>query len=58
MSWKGHLKHKIVCELQPDLLKMIDRRMKLDPEHIQAGFTVVPKTSKNEGLNFLNKPAE
>jgi hypothetical protein len=58
MSWKGHLKHKIVCELQPDLLKMIDRRMKLDPEHIQAGFTVVPKTYKNEGLNFLDKPAE
>ena len=58
MSWKGHLKHKIVCELQPDLLKMIDRRMKLDPEHIQAGFTVVPKTSKNEGLNFLDKSAE
>ena len=58
MSWKGHLKHKIVCELQPDLLKMIFRRMQLDPEHLRTGFTVVPKTSKNEGLNFLNKPAE
>lgn len=58
MSWKGHLKHKIVCELQPDLLKMIERRMKLDPEHIQAGFTIVPKTYKGIGLNFLDKPAE
>ncbi|MBI5403418.1 MAG: hypothetical protein HY959_08435 [Ignavibacteriae bacterium] len=58
MSWKGHLKHKIVCELQPDLLKLIERRMKLDPDHIQAGFTVVPKTSSGEGLNFLDKPAE
>ncbi len=24
-SWKGHLKHKIVSELQPDLLKTIER---------------------------------
>lgn len=58
MSWLGHLKHKIVCELQPDLLKMIDRRMKLDPEHVQAGFTVVPKVKENKGLNFLDKSAE
>lgn len=58
MSWKGHLKHKIICELQPDLLKMIERRMKLDPELEPLSFTVVPKTSKNKGLNFLNKPAE
>ena len=28
-SWKGHLKHKVVSELQPDLLKTIERRMKL-----------------------------
>lgn len=58
MSWKGHLKHKIVCELQPELLKIIEHRMKLDPFHIKHGFTVVPKTSKNEGLNFLDKSAE
>lgn len=57
-SWRGHLKHKIVSELQPDLLRTIEQRMKLDPEEIQAGFTIIPKTSENEGLNFLDKSAE
>ncbi len=32
--------------------------MRLDPEEVQAGFTIIPKTNKNEGLNFLDKPAE
>ncbi|MCX6165606.1 MAG: hypothetical protein NTU73_12230, partial [Ignavibacteriae bacterium] len=50
MSWKGHLKHKIVCELQPELLRIIEHRMKLDPFHL--------KKNKNEGLNFLDKSAE
>jgi hypothetical protein len=57
-SWKGHLKHKIVSELQPDLLKTIERRMRLDPAQIEGGFTIIPKTSTNEGLNFLDKSAE
>ena len=57
-SWRGHLKHKIVSELQPDLLKTIERRMKLDPEQIEGGFTIIPKTTTNEGLNFLDKSAE
>lgn len=57
-SWRGHLKRKIISELQPDLLKTIERRMKLDPEQIEGGFTIIPKTSKNEGLNFLDKSAE
>jgi hypothetical protein len=57
-SWKGHLKHKIVSELQPDLLKTIERRMKLDPAQIEDGFTIIPRVSKNEGLNFLDKSAE
>lgn len=57
-SWKDHLKHKIVSELQPDLLKTIERRMKLDPEEIKYGFTIIPKTSENKGLNFLDKSAE
>jgi len=57
-SWRGHLKRKIVSELQPDLLKTIERRMKLDPDQIDGGFTIIPKTSKNEGLNFLDKTAE
>jgi len=57
-SWRGHLKHKIVSELQPDLLKTIERRMKLDPEQIEGGFTIIPKTTTNDGLNFLDKSAE
>lgn len=57
-SWRGHLKRKIISELQPDLLKTIERRMKLDPEQIDGGFTIIPRTSKNEGLNFLDKSAE
>ena len=57
-SWKGHLKHKIVSELQPDLLKTIERRMQLDPEELQAGFTIIPKTSDGVGLNFLDISGE
>lgn len=57
-SWRGHLKHKVVSELQPDLLKTIERRMKLDPEQIEGGFTIIPKTTTNKGLNFLDKSAE
>ena len=52
-SWHGHLKHKIVSELEPDLLKTIERRMKLDDYHI-GNFTVIPKTVENKGLNFLD----
>lgn len=54
-SYKGKLKHKIISELQPDLLKIIEKRMKADPWHIETGFTIVPKTSTNQGLNFIEK---
>jgi hypothetical protein len=57
-SWRGHLKHKIISELQPDLLKTIERRMRLDPAQIEGGFTIIPKTNTNEGLNFLDKSAQ
>lgn len=57
-SYKGKLKHKIISELQPDLLKIIEKRMKADPWHIETGFTIVPKTVTNEGLNFLNRSGE
>ncbi|HEC92691.1 MAG TPA: hypothetical protein ENI51_06845 [Candidatus Atribacteria bacterium] len=57
-SWRNHLKHKIVSELEPDLLKIIERRMKADPEHLEIGFTIVPKTTTGKGLNFLDKPAD
>ena len=43
-SWKGHLKHKIISELQPDLLKTIERRMKLDPmSRLMAVLLLSPK---------------
>lgn len=54
-SWRGKLKHKIVSELQPDLLRTIERRMKADPFHIETGFTIVPRTINNKGLNFLDR---
>ncbi|TAL62939.1 MAG: hypothetical protein EPN85_01380 [Bacteroidetes bacterium] len=57
-SWHGKLKHKIVSELQPDLLKIIERRMKVDPFHVESGFTIIPKTSDNEGLNFLDRSSK
>ena len=53
-SWRGNLKHKIVSELQPDLLRTIEKRMRIDPYHIDQGFTIIPKTSENRGLNFLD----
>lgn len=53
-SWHGKLKHKIISELQPDLLRIIERRMKVDPWHVETGFTIIPKTSENKGLNFLD----
>jgi hypothetical protein len=49
-SWKGHLKRKIISELQPDLLKTIERRMQLDPVEIEGGFTIIPKTSTHAGV--------
>ena len=57
-SWRGKLKHKIISELQPDLLQIIERRMEVDPWHIETGFTVIPRTSENKGLNFLDCSAD
>ena len=56
-SWRGKLKHKIVSELQPDLLRTIERRMQADPYHTESGFTIIPKTTDGIGLNFLDKDA-
>ena len=56
LDWRGHLKYKIVSELQPDLLKVIERRMRAHKE--EAGrYTIIPKTVENKGLNFLDKSA-
>lgn len=57
-SWRDKLKHKIISELQPDLLKTIESRMKIDPFHVETGFTIVPKTIENKGLNFIDCSAE
>jgi hypothetical protein len=57
-SWRGKLKHKIISELQPDLLRIIERRMRIDPWHVETGFTIIPKTSENKGLNFLDCDAK
>ena len=56
LDWRGHLKHKIVSELQPDLLKVIERRMRVHEEH-SGKYTIIPKTADNKGLNFLDKSA-
>jgi len=56
-SWRKHVRHKIVSEIEPDLLKIIERRMKADSEQVEIGFTIVPKTVLNKGLNFLDKLA-
>lgn len=60
-SWRGRIKHKIISELQPDLLKTIERRMKLavkdDIDMASAGFTIIPKTKEDRGLNFIDKSA-
>lgn len=57
-SWRGHLKHKIISELQSDLLRIIDRRLSADPLNAIEGFTIVPKVSEDKGLNFLNISAQ
>ena len=53
-SRHGDIKHKIISELQPDLLKIIERRMNIDPYHLKSGFTIIPKTKDGVGLNFLD----
>lgn len=56
-AWRRHIRHKIVSELQPDLLRIIDRRLKADPWSVEQGFTIVPSVQQNAGLNFLDQPA-
>lgn len=56
-SWRKHIQHKIVAELQPDLLRIIDRRFRADEEESMRGFTIVPRVAENRGLNFLDRTA-
>lgn len=57
LDWRGHMRHKIVSELQSDLLKVIERRMKVHEKHV-GKYTIIPKTIDNKGLNFIDKTAE
>lgn len=58
-NWRSplELRHKVVSEIEPELLFAVEKRMKGDQWH-NGKFTVVPKTSENKGLNFLDKSAE
>ena len=58
-NWRSplELRHKVVSEIEPELLYTVERRMKGDTWH-NGKFTVVPKVSENKGLNFLDKSAE
>jgi hypothetical protein len=58
-NWRSplELRHKVVSEIEPELLFAVEQRMKGDAWH-NGKFTVVPKVSENKGLNFLNCTAD
>jgi hypothetical protein len=58
-NWRSplELRHKVVSEIEPELLFAIDRRMRGDAWH-DGKFTVVPRVSENAGLNFLDRSAQ
>lgn len=58
-NWRSplELRHKVVSEIEPELLFAVEQRMKGDSWH-EGKFTVVPKVSENKGLNFLDKSAD
>ncbi|TPK57671.1 hypothetical protein FJ546_25350 [Mesorhizobium sp. B2-4-19] len=58
-NWRSplELRHKVVSEIEPELLFAVEQRMKGDLWH-NGRFTVVPRTSENRGLNFLDRSAE
>jgi hypothetical protein len=58
-NWRSPLeiRHKVVSEIEPELLFAIERRMQGDKWH-HGKFTVVPKVSENIGLNFLDRSAQ
>lgn len=57
-NWRSplRLRHKVVSEIEPELLYTVEKRMKGDAWH-EGKFTVVPKVKENIGLNFLDKSA-
>ncbi|MDL1870702.1 hypothetical protein FBR05_00690 [Deltaproteobacteria bacterium PRO3] len=58
-NWRSplELRHKVVSEIEPELLFSVEQRMKGDAWH-NGKFTVVPKVNENKGLNFLDKSAD
>jgi hypothetical protein len=58
-NWRSplELRHKVVSEIEPELLFAVEQRMKGDAWH-NGKFTVVPKVSENRGLNFLDCSAD
>lgn len=54
-NWRSplELRHKVVSEIEPELLYAVEQRMKGDQWH-DGKFTVVPKVTENKGLNFLD----
>ena len=57
-NWRSplELRHKVVSEIEPELLFAVEQRMKGDQWH-NGKFTVVPKVAESKGLNFLDKSA-
>jgi hypothetical protein len=57
-NWRSplELRHKVVSEIEPELLFAVEQRMRGDLWH-NGKFTVVPKVSENRGLNFLDRSA-
>jgi hypothetical protein len=58
-NWRSplDLRHKVVSEIEPELLFAVEQRMKGDAWH-RAKYTVVPKVQESRGLNFLDRSAE
>ncbi|HAT1995459.1 TPA: hypothetical protein I8Z78_000365 [Legionella pneumophila] len=58
-NWRSplQLRHKIVSEIEPELLYAVEKRMKGDVWH-NGKFTVVPKVEEQKGLNFLDISAQ
>ena len=57
-NWRSplELRHKVVSEIEPELLYAVEQRMRGDQWH-NGRFTVVPKVTEGKGLNFLDKSA-
>lgn len=54
-NWRSplELRHKVVSEIEPELLYTVEQRMKTDSWH-NGKYTIIPKVEENKGLNFLD----